>query len=156
MFHAERVSDAYHWKFKTKASSNIEAYNEQHRNGLGMNWVESNNWLDEASRTCQLFPAHPFVWPCIDFGREKRSENLKTCRKTYRKSDAHSPGIFTVQCVCRYPKLVGVSVMDECEGVSTALSVLLSRFKMLPNVCYYDNGCTMLESVVLHLPWVND
>lgn len=110
----------------------------------------------EASETGQVFPINPLVRLCIDFGRSKRVENSMSCRKNYRESDTHSPGIFTVQCVCRYPKLIEVSVMDECEGISTALIVLMSRFKEAPSVCYCDNGCNILKSVALRIPWLND
>ena len=44
------------------------------------------------------------------------------------------------------PKLIGLSVMDECESVSTAMSVLLSRFKNLPQATYYDNNCNLEKS----------
>ena len=114
------------------------------------------NWLSEAQRTGEIFPGRPIVRPGLDFGLNSHKENAKQCRKNYTKSDTHSPGIFTVQCVCRHPKLLGVSVMLEMEGVSTALSVLLSRFKTLPRVCYYENACNMLKSVILRVPWVND
>ena len=46
--------------------------------------------------------------------------------------------------------------MEECEGMSTALSILLSRFKELPTVCYYDDSCDLAKSVVLRTAWVND
>ena len=78
------------------------------------------------------------------------------CPKSYRASESHSRGIFTVQCYCRYPKILRLSVMSECEGVSTAISVLLSRFKHLPRACYYDNACNMLRSIDLRLPWINE
>ena len=45
--------------------------------------------------------------------------------------------------------------MSGCEGVSTALSVLLFRFKLLPRICYY-NACSMLRSIALRAPWMND
>ena len=46
--------------------------------------------------------------------------------------------------------------MSVCEGVSTALSVLLSRFQQLPRVCYFDNGCNMARSIAMRLPWMNE
>ena len=46
--------------------------------------------------------------------------------------------------------------MDSCEGVSTAFSVLLSRFKVLPRCTYYDNACNLRKSVALSIPWVNE
>jgi len=46
--------------------------------------------------------------------------------------------------------------MLAMEGVSTALSILLSRFKPLPRVNYYDNACNMAKLIVLRVPWVYD
>ena len=46
--------------------------------------------------------------------------------------------------------------MMECEGISTALSVLLSRFRIFPRVCYYDNACNLSRSILLRVPWVNE
>ena len=65
-------------------------------------------------------------------------------------------GIFTVQCVCKYVKLVCKSIMEGCEGASTALSVLLSRFQDLPKICYYDDNCNLAKSIILRTLRVND
>ncbi len=92
--------------------------------------------------------------PLLDFGLSSRRENAWSCRKNYVKSDSHSPAIFTMQCICRNPKIIKMSVMRECEGVSTALLVLLSRFRKLPKVCYYDNACNMCKSITLRCPWL--
>jgi len=151
------VRSNFFLKFDERSKNDIRSYNARHRHGTTEMPVPCNNWLDEAARTGELFPGRPEVRPRIDFGRDGRSrENTRNCRKLYTKSETHSPGIFTVQCACRNPKLLGLSVMMQCEGVSTALSVLLSRFKRLPQVCYYDNACNMAKSIVLRVPWVND
>lgn len=118
--------------------------------------IPKDDWLDEASYTGELFPGNPVMRPNVSFGLSSRMENAAICKKNYRKSDSHSPGIFTVQCVCRYPKLIGLSVMKECESVSTAMSILLSRFKNLPRATYYDNACNLSKSVLLRFPWIND
>ncbi len=131
-------------------------YNMVQRDGEGLADKGTEDWMTESQRTGEFFPGRPQVRPLLNFGSSSRKENTRTCRKNYLKSDSHSPGIFTVQCVCRHPKLIGASVMCECEGVSTALSVLLSRFKILPRVCYYDNACNMCKSVTLGCPWVYD
>lgn len=94
--------------------------------------------------------------PCLDFGTSAKRENARFCRENYLKSESDTLGIFTVQCVCSHPKVIGISDMRECEGVSTALSVLLSRFKKLPRVCYYDNACNMGKSITLRFSRVYD
>ncbi len=105
-------------------------------------------WPSEAQQTGEIFSGTPAVRPRLDFGSSSKRENARTCRKNYTKSETHSPGIFTVQCVCSHPKIIGVAVMEECEGVP--------RFATLPMVCYYDNACKLLRSVVLTCPWVNE
>lgn len=46
--------------------------------------------------------------------------------------------------------------MKESEGVSTALSVLLSRFKKLLRVCYYHNARNICRSITLRFLWIYD
>jgi len=142
--------------FDENQGVDVRSYNSAHRHGYGLQERSNEDWLTEAQRTGEFFPGRPQVRPRLDFGSSSRKENARSCRKLYTKSESHSPGIFTVQCVCSHPKLIGVSVMSECEGVSTALSVLLSRFRRLPRVCYYDNACNMARSIILRCPWVND
>ena len=124
-------------------------YNLLHRNGVVMADTVHDNWLREAQRTGKIFPAQPQVRHLMMFGNTSRKENSRSCRKNYVKPDSRSPGIFTVQCVCRHHKLIGVPVMGECEGLSSALPALLSRFKVLLRVCLYDNSCNMSRSITL-------
>ena len=153
---SNEVHIEYFIRFSGKQSGECESCNRQHRTGEGIPLHGTENWLKESQRTGELFPGRPIVRPGLDFGQDGKDENSKHCRKNYKKSETHSPEIFTVQCVCQYPKVVGASVMLEMESVSTALSSLLSRFKHLPRICYYDNACNMLKSVILRVPWVNN
>ena len=52
--------------------------------------------------------------------------------------------------------MIGFSVMNECESVSTAMSILLSKFEKLPRATYYDKGCNLAKSIILRLPWINN
>lgn len=45
--------------------------------------------------------------------------------------------------------------MDQCEGRSTALSMLLSRLHTVPRAWHYNIGCNMLKFLVLRFPWMN-
>ena len=103
-----------------------------------------------------MFPGRPVVRSGLNFGQDGKDNNSKHSQKNYKKSETHLTRIFTFQCVCQYSKVIGISIMLEMEGVSTSLSSLLSRFKHLPRVCYYDNVCNMLKSVILNVPWVNN
>jgi len=156
LLEATKVRTSYLQSFEREASQELQSYTLEHRQGLGMTErMQPENWMDEACRTGDVFPGRPIVRPRIDFGLSSKKENSKQCTKNYRASSSHSPGIFTVQCACRHPKLLGVSVMESCEGVSTALSVMLSRFAKLPRVIYYDNACNLAKSVILRFPWLN-
>ena len=46
--------------------------------------------------------------------------------------------------------------MTKTEGISTALSILIARFRDWSRVCYYDNGRNMARSIVLRVPWINN
>ena len=51
------------------------------------------------------------VRPGLYFRKTAKEENIAGFRKKYRSSDSHSPGICTGQCCCKFPKILGISVM---------------------------------------------
>ena len=138
--------ESYFHTFGSEGKDDISTYKETHKNGKGIANPLNLGWFEEASQ----------VRPNINFGATSTVENSRTCRKNYGGIRSHTPRIFTVVCVCRHPKLLGVSVMTKTEGVSTALSILLARFSNLSRVCYYDNGCNMTRSIVLRVPWIKN
>ena len=106
-----------------------------------------------ASKCGELYPGRPIVRPRVTFINGSRGEGWnEQCNKDYRHHASHSPGLFTVQCVCTRPKLLGVTVMRHSESISTALTALLTRFPSLPRVVFYDNSCNFARSVRLRLP----
>ncbi len=86
---------------------------------------------EESKKTDELFPGKQQIRPGISFRSNSQVENARTCRKKYRKSDTNTPGIFTAQCVCSKPKMLGTEIVNATDGTSTALTVLLSRFRIL-------------------------
>ena len=70
----------------------------------------------------------------------------------YELRSKHLRRVRTAEDTMLTEKLLGVSVMTKTEGVSTALSILLSRFEQLPKVVYYDNSFNMERSIVLRTP----
>lgn len=122
LIQSDHVCTDYAEKFQSRMNADIVSYNQQHKFGIGLDFPALDDWIIYSLRTRQRFPGHPFVRPCIDFGCTKKDENTKSCRKVHRKSDSHWPGMFTVQCVSKHPKIIGISVMKECEGVSTKLA----------------------------------
>ena len=153
---AVEVGQRYFEKFESNQSDHVRIYSSIHQGETGIADDSNKSWLSGAQRTGEIFPKRPVVKPRLDFGASSKRVNARTCIKNYVKSEMHSPGTFTMQCVCSHPKIIGVSVMAECEEVSTALSVLVSRFAAMPRVCYYGNVRNLLRSIALRCPWVND
>ena len=151
-----KIRDKYFQTFEKKAGEDVIDYNNRYRFWSTTGKDGKENLLAEAQRIGEFFPGRKQVRPGLNFVSRSRREKSVWCNKNHSRFDTHRPGIFTVQWVCKRPKLVGVSVMTEIEGISTALSVLLSRFEVLPGVCYYDDGCNMAQSIVLRVSWVND
>ena len=113
-------------------------YNASQKEGNDSENELNSTWYIEACKTGELLPGRPQVRPNIDFCPTSRLESSRACRKVYSKTKSHTPSIFTVICVCKHPRLLGVSVMTRTEGVNTALSVLLARSIKLPRVCCND------------------
>ena len=84
------------------------------------------------------------------------TENQANSTKNYVKGTSQTPGIFTVLCASQHHILIGISVMLENEGISTALSTLLLRFKKFSKVTYYDNDCTIARRISRRVPWMSD
>lgn len=61
-----------------------------------------------------------------------------------------------LHCVWRYPKLIGISVMDVCKVVSIAMSTLLSCFKHLSTNISSNNGCNWSRWTLSRLLLIND
>ena len=146
----------YFNRFNGKQSDQSEPYTGLHRKGQEYDLADSEHWLDEAHRTGELFPEGPFVRPGLDFKEDGLDKNAKLCRKKYKNSGTHSPGIFTVQYLCRYSKLNGISVMLEMEVLITAFSSFLPSFKSLTRIYNYYIDCNMLKSVIIHVAWINN
>ena len=76
------------------------------------------------------------------------------CTKNYKNGLSHSPGTFTVQRICSRPKIFGIVFMDASEGLSSAMSAVLSRFVHISKVVYYDKGYNLAKSIALRCTWV--
>ena len=140
--------------FEANQRDDIRMYNLLHKEATGLSDTRDTNWLTESQRTGEFFPGRPQIRPSMNFGQASPKENNRSCRKNYVKSESRSLGILTVQCVSRYPKLIGVSVIRECEGMSTPLSILRSKFKTLLQVCFYDKAYNMSRLITLRFLWM--
>lgn len=115
---------------------------------------ERNTTSDFA--TGELCPGRPKVRPRtkLQYASNANDGTDDNFSKYYLGSQSHTPGLFTVQCDCTHPNVLGVTVMNCPESLVTALSVLLSRFPLLPKTVYYDNACNLPPSIALRFPWI--
>ena len=150
------VRNRYKDVFQAHQTEDTRLYNLRHREVTALANTADGNWFSEAPKKGEFFVGRPQMRPSMTFGNSSQKENARNSRKSTLKSDSQNPGIFTVQCVCDHPKLIGLSIMRECEGVSTALSIFLSWFKVLPRVSYHDNAFNMSRSITFRCPWVHD
>jgi len=105
---------------------------------------------NEGVKTGICFPGRSRYRPGVIF----EGKETHTCNKKYSAAEYHSPGLLTGQCVCENPKLIGFTVMTRAESTSLALSSILSHLPVPPRVLYYDNGCNLFASTLLHFPWL--
>lgn len=124
-------------------------FNKIHMDGSVIADLADRKLLSEGQRTGKFFPGRPQIRLLMTFRNLPKKENSWTCRKNYLKSDSPSPEIFTFQSACQYPKLIGISVKQEFNGVSTTLSILRSRFSILPQFCYHQHACNMSRYITL-------
>jgi hypothetical protein len=119
--------------------------------------------MDMARRTGARFPGRPACRPNFVIKpsssttriQAEKDEQGEQCRKSVLPDGkAHSHGVYTAQCGCKHPKLLGYSVLRTPEIRSTAISVLLTHFCNLPRVVVYDNVCNVVRSVGLRARWV--
>jgi hypothetical protein len=103
-----------------------------------------------------FFPGRIPCRPSVKFStRSKRSsEDVQYCNKRYETTRTHSPGLIVAACCCEKPKILGISVLTEPESVSTAVSVVLSHFRILPASVIYDNACNMASSLATRAMWI--
>ena len=104
----------------------------------------------KTEETAICFPGRRMYRPSISF----EGMEVQGCSKTILRTDTHSDGILTVQCVCSNPKLLGFVVMKKPESTEVALDSILTHFRIPPRVIFYDNACNLYASALLRVPWL--
>ena len=109
-----------------------------------------------AARSGEIWPGRAQCRPNMRFTLERDGarERGDLCAKHYDSAATHTLGLFSSQCLCRFPKKLGIAVMRENEYTATALSAILARFPLLPENCFYDNACSLSRSIVLRFPTI--
>ena len=115
---------------------------------VNIGYMEDTTNIAEETGIC--FPGREMYRPTISF----EGPETKECNKTILRTDTHSDGILTVQCVCETPKLLGFVVMRKPESTEVALTSILTHFKVPPRFIFYDNACNLFSSFLLRVPWL--
>lgn len=78
------------------------------------------------------------------------------CRKKTAKDEKkrYGDGLITISCGCKFPKLLGFLVMQNPEGQTVILVLLLGFFAILPKIVVYDFGCHLFSCAANFFPWV--
>ena len=74
---AEHVHSKWFRKFESSTADDVRMYNEKHQNGTGLNLDVTTDWVEDISRTGQIFPGNPIVRPCIEFVGTERLKKPK-------------------------------------------------------------------------------
>ena len=101
------------------------------------------------------FPGRSQVLPALDFGLSSKQEYANRVERTIRNRKPIQPEYSQ----CNVSVAIQKSLAAGYDGDGTSSNstfVLLSRFRPLLEVCYYDNACSMLKSIILRTLWVND
>lgn len=107
-----------------------------------------------AAKTGEIITGRPLVRPRIGFKNAGADEWRDDFVKDYRFNPSQSPGLLTVVCSCEHSKLLGVSIMDEAESLSTAINALFTRFHLLSRIVFYENACNLAKSIGLRFRWM--
>lgn len=119
-------------------------------------------WQGSVVTASELAALSPLETGCLFPGRQQcrpliKFADLDTpmfCNKKYNTAKKHSPGLCTVQCVCKHPKIIGVIVMTHNETTALALSTVASFFEILPENMFYDNGCNLRRGIITRLAFL--
>ena len=112
-------------EFNRRKATDSRLYRQNHiESSVSARISMMNCTVENMYETGEVYPNLPLVRPRVIL-REKKEE-AELCTKHYKNNMTHSPGIFTVQCTCISPKLLGVIAMDRNEGDSTALNSILT------------------------------
>ena len=102
----------------------------------------------EAVETGAFFPSMPYhsVVRDINFGKETTN-----CTKEYKQSGRLGAGTLLFWCGI-HRKCIGFYMLPSAESCQHVYTILLSRFKRMPRVVIYDNGCNLNEYVLNRAP----
>lgn len=102
------------------------------------------------SHSTFVFPGRTYVRPPIKTDGKDKAD----CTKKYGTSRPDMTSFISLQCPCEHPKIIGFSLIKECESIAMAISTVLAFLNFPPRTLWYDNACNLYDSVLLRTPFV--
>lgn len=110
-----------------------------------LNSMPDHNAREEFEKTGVFFPGRPYqntVTDCHLSRIEEKREGL--CNKDYKETGKFGAGMVLFWCA-KHRECIGWIMLQSAESVEIVYSTLITRFKKLPKVIIYDNGCNLYE-----------
>jgi hypothetical protein len=83
-------------------------------------------------------------------GPNEKIYGKRECTKESPTTHSHSPGVFCV--LCPHGVVYALTLMRSAESPAHLFDLLYSRFKKLPDLILYDNGCNEMQFCVRREP----
>ena len=104
----------------------------------------------ELETTGYFFPGRPAIREITPLALSTPKEEIR-CNKDYKRPGKFGAGtliFFCADCRC----CIGFVVLTSSESVQHVYNVLVSRFRQMPKVIIYDNGCNLHEYILNRSP----
>jgi hypothetical protein len=107
--------------------------------------------LNELWSTGIYFPNFPI---CRKIKKVKitRQANLH-CQKNHSNDSGCAPGVVLFYCV-EHEVCIGYVVLSNVESPNVPFEILATRFKKMPEIVIYDNGCNLNEYILNRTPYL--
>jgi hypothetical protein len=110
-----------------------------------------NSDLNELWETGSYFPGRPIVRKMKNIRLRGEENERVACSKSYNEGGRCSQGVILVYCV-EHSNCIGFIVQNEPESPRVIYEMLGSRFRVMPKIVMYDNGCNLHEYVLNRAP----
>jgi hypothetical protein len=108
-----------------------------------------NSDLSELWSTGCYFPGYPICRKVKEI--KIANQEAEACSKDYHDAASCAPGVVLFYCV-HHEVCIGFVVLDQAESPRMVYEVLMTRFRNLPELVIYDNGCNLHEYILNRLP----
>ena len=103
----------------------------------------------ELAATGVFFPGRPAI-RCV---QETTLRSEPACNKNAKQAGRLGAGTLLFWCA-EHRHCLGFSVLQSAESTQHIYTIMATRFKQMPKVIIYDNGCNLHEYFLNRSPWL--